>query len=81
MKDYIKESMRIGFMIDRLVFDCTNKYGFNYQPHYVKLPMGIYHDLCPHPDVVVYKNKTMEYHGLILCPTLKITSEEEIEVF
>ena len=73
--------MELGFLIDKLKYECTTKRGGRYKPHYVKLPLRAFNELHLHRDFIAHVDGTYSFHDLLLCPTPKIISDEEIEVF
>ena len=76
-----RDFMELGFLIDKLKYECETKRGGRYEPHYAKLPLGAFNELHLHRDFIAHTDHTYTFHGLLLCPTPKIISDEEIEVF
>lgn len=71
----------LGLLIDRLKYECETGRGIRYEPRYVKISLGAFHELHLHRDFIAHSDHTYSFHDLILCPTPKITNNEEIEVF
>lgn len=73
--------IELGYLIYRLKCECRTARDVPYIPHYVKLPLRAFNELHLHRDFQSHVDGTYSFHDLLLCPTPKIISDEEIEVF